>query len=370
MPSTPSPVGDRPGGPGMKAEIEAFDPAAAPDGEVTAAARLRRKRWIEFRPGDPVYSVEEVEAALRAPVGEGRDRGMISAASRHGHVGFATWWWESDNPNIAWLDAYVSPVWRRKGVGKRLVATSLEDVKRRHEIDTVGFALAGHVAVGRELQEVVENEWGLPVRNVERISRLDLGQLDRDAVRAQLAQRMAQTEDAYALHFFQMDELPGSETGFDLPDYLDMVEEIENLMPLEDLELEPERYTEQRFRDQVAHQRAQGRVIWNYVALERETGKAVGITNVSFKPEDPRLVNQWDTGVRKSHWGRGLGWALKLAMIDRLLREVPRAMFIDTGNAKSNEPMLAINDKLGFAELFRWHAYQVPEQEFRRLAGL
>ena len=57
---------------------------------------------------------------------------------------------------------------------------------------------------------------------------------------------------------------------------------------------------------------------------------------------------QFLTGVQENFRGRGLGKWLKAAMLLKLRDEYPDVEVLTTSNATSNEPMLAINQKMGF----------------------
>jgi hypothetical protein len=105
------------------------------------------------------------------------------------------------------------------------------------------------------------------------------------------------------------------------------------------------------------------------VALDVASGACVGYTTVCFRQDDPALIDQWGTGVVKRAQGHGLGKLLKLEMLDKLLREVPAACYIETSNAGSNAAMIGINTDLGFREFSRSHCYQLPVARLRELLG-
>ena len=60
------------------------------------------------------------------------------------------------------------------------------------------------------------------------------------------------------------------------------------------------------------------------------------------------MARQNDTGVDPAHRERGLGRWLKADMLRRVLAERPGIELVETWNAGSNAPMLAINHELGF----------------------
>ena len=89
-------------------------------------------------------------------------------------------------------------------------------------------------------------------------------------------------------------------------------------------------------------------------------------------------VQQQNTGIAPSHRGLGLAKWAKAAMLERIRHERPQVQRVLTGNAYSNEPMLAINNALGFklistrtewradvAALRRNHATAGALQQFR-----
>jgi RimJ/RimL family protein N-acetyltransferase len=147
-----------------------------------------------------------------------------------------------------------------------------------------------------------------------------------------------------------------------------MEQAIRNLMPLEDLSDGPESLTVSKWRADVERERTRGRVLWNYVVQEQDSGNCVGVTNVCFNPEDPRIVYQWDTGVLEHHQRRGIGKALKLLMLRRILRDLPQARLIETENARSNDAMVGINSDLGFREVRTARAYEMAVDQLRKLA--
>ncbi len=81
-----------------------------------------------------------------------------------------------------------------------------------------------------------------------------------------------------------------------------------------------------------------------FVALDGD--QYIGESFLHPDAEDPRLLNQQVTGVLRSHRGRGVAMALKLATIDYAQRAGYRAIrtWVETNNAS----MLAINRNLGF----------------------
>ncbi|MEO8083238.1 MAG: GNAT family N-acetyltransferase [Ardenticatenales bacterium] len=349
--------------------ITLFEGATAADTLAEPLTDLRLAMRAERVPGDPPRPRRALLASLRGPRSPGQQERWALASMGDEAVGFGLWEIEgADNPQLGWLDVFVRPEWRRHGIGARIAAALTDDVAAAGATE-IGWAVVGHIDVGRALIDRIERAWGLPCRLIERMSRLDIATLDAADIRRQCEARTAGLAGRYRPLFFADDAFPGSEDGFDVHDFFDMSTEIDNLMPLEDLAMAPEHWTQERWAANVASQRGQGMVIWNFVAQRIDDGRTVGLSNVSFDPDDPWKVNQWATGVRKSEQNQGLGKALKLWMLVKLLDEVPGARMIDTGNAASNAAMIGINNDLGFKEHFREHCYQVGLERWREIVA-
>jgi GNAT superfamily N-acetyltransferase len=287
-------------------------------------------------------------------------------------IGFGEWSVDpEDNPANLWLGAYIRPEHRRAGHGARLVGDILDAaLAAMPRVTTAGFCLQLNRPIGADLQALVEVRWGLAPRIVERKSRLNLAQVDRAWVLGELALRRRRVGDRYRLLFFTMDDFPPPETGFDVDRYLDLMTEVEALMPLEDLDELPERYDRPRFESIISRQARRGRQIWNLVALDAGGSAFAGYTAINFSPANPVLVEQWGTGVVRAEQGNGLGKLLKLEMLAKLQDELPAARVIETDNARSNAAMISINTDLGFREHYLEHCYQVPIDQLRELLRL
>lgn len=105
---------------------------------------------------------------------------------------------------------------------------------------------------------------------------------------------------------------------------------------------------------------AQGYVLVN--CLARLDGRSIGYSEILVSRHDPTIVNQEDTLVDRAHRGRGVGRALKLANLAQLMRlpEARSSRWVQTYTATSNDPMLALNQALGFREADLMTALEGP----------
>ncbi len=85
-------------------------------------------------------------------------------------------------------------------------------------------------------------------------------------------------------------------------------------------------------------------------------GEYVGESNLFASLDDAGVLYQGLTGLRREHRGRGIALALKLRTI-RYAREHGRRE-IRTWNDIRNQPMLRINEALGFAKQPTWITFE------------
>jgi len=77
-------------------------------------------------------------------------------------------------------------------------------------------------------------------------------------------------------------------------------------------------------------------------------GRCIGGTELILDPWQPAVARQQSTGIDPAHRGLGLAKWVKASMLERVRAGQPSVERVRTANAFSNEPMLAINDALGF----------------------
>ncbi|MDO5068150.1 MAG: GNAT family N-acetyltransferase [Propionibacteriaceae bacterium] len=100
------------------------------------------------------------------------------------------------------------------------------------------------------------------------------------------------------------------------------------------------------------------------VAIEQTSGRAVAINELLSSralPENP--VYQWDTLVLPEHRGRRLGMLVKAANLQAVRDAVPEAWLVTTFNAAENQPMLAVNEALGFRTHHLEGAFSVSREK-------
>lgn len=102
---------------------------------------------------------------------------------------------------------------------------------------------------------------------------------------------------------------------------------------------------------------------YSIAALHDATGEMAALTQVEVDPEHADWGYQGLTAVTRPHRGHRLGLLTKAAMLDWLATAEPQIERVVTGNAASNEHMIAVNETLGF-ELYGpgWQFCELPAE--------
>ncbi|HZN13433.1 MAG TPA: GNAT family N-acetyltransferase [Acidimicrobiales bacterium] len=338
--------------------IEPFDAATASDDELRDYYVLDVALEHEVEPDDPTPPFERAALDYREPPSWTSHRRWVARDERGGIVGRARLdlkYLES-NRHIAEFDIGVHTEHRRHGIATQLLRPLVEAaaadgrsiLESWTSVDTPGDAFAASL--------------GQDTRYVERRSRLEIGGLDRTMLEDWTVRAKERAAD-YSLIGFDVvcpDDL--------LDRYLAAID-VMNTAPREDLEMEDDHETPERLREREARAIKRGDVGWSLLARHDPTGHIAGFTEIEWVSYATDLAWQGGTAVDPGHRDKGLGRWLKAAMLLRLLDERPNIRRIDTWNAGTNEPMLAINIALGFAPVKYYNARQFPTAELAARLG-
>lgn len=240
---------------------------------------------------------------------------------------------------------FVRPESRGKSYAKQLCEIIFETLEQngRKRLDT-------SVTVAAESESFAER-FGLKKVLVDRRSRLQISDVDTDLMDSWIA-RASERASAYELLYLESpypDEL--------VQKYCDLAF-IMNTAPRDDYEMEDWVLTPEMWRDAEAKNEARGADLHTYIAVHKPTGDFAGYTTIQTDRLQPDQAWQWDTGVHPDHRNQGLGRWLKGALIKKTMAEHPTMARIDTWNAGSNEPMLAINVEMGFKGILESGTWQ------------
>jgi RimJ/RimL family protein N-acetyltransferase len=87
---------------------------------------------------------------------------------------------------------------------------------------------------------------------------------------------------------------------------------------------------------------------------------------VIIDPEVPDWGFQQLTAVIRTHRGHRLGLLTKTAMLELLAAREPQVERIATGNAATNQHMIAVNEQLGYRVVEPgWRAYEMNVADMR-----
>jgi mycothiol synthase len=311
----------------------------------------RRLRHRESRPDDPLRpdDIEELRMKRDSPFDIDyrfevtRDGVLLSWFSagtpRPGAPAYES------NKHLLWADLYVRPEHRRQRIGASWVPLMLE-IMERHGCTVAGIGAdedSGHSFL----------KWlGAEARLTSAENRLKLADADWKLVQRWIDEgqrRSPRTKlEIYEGH------LPDQMLDEFAPQLTDLLRTI----PFEDLDIGEILVTPDHIRDWYARMDLGGEL--QYTVLTREPDGAISsMTDTTWAPYRPTMIEQRFTGVRPDARGRGLGKWIKAAMLARLRQNHPDIEWVVTENAGSNAPMLAINKKLGFKQYRSETEYQI-----------
>lgn len=189
---------------------------------------------------------------------------------------------------------------------------------------------------GRELNRVLGGTEALEMRNY----RLNMEDVDWKMVK-QWEDEGAKKSPDTSVEFYTSipDEL--------LERYTKKYTEVYNQAPFDDLDIGDQIYTPEIFRhyEEVMKKASQ---IWLTVMMREKNGDISGLSDVFYMPSKAPILQQALTGVDQNYRGQGKGKWVKAAMLLKIREKFPDIKTISTGNATSNAPMIAINERLGF----------------------
>lgn len=270
---------------------------------------------------------ERLEGLCAYP--DGQSRQLVGAA----FLAFSL----ADNLDKAYLQVWVEPAMRRRGIGSALVGAAVEQVRAAGRTTITGESSYTF----EERDDAPTLRWAL--RNGFRVANVEVARdlalpVSADLLEALLAESAAH-HAGYAVETY--DVLPEPY----VPSYCTLVNQLVLDAPMGELGFEEEQLTPEVFAQKRTRDRSSGRRHCFAVAVREDT--VVGLTDLMLPPESTR-AHQWQTLVHRDHRGHRLGQALKAANLLALQRRHPEVTEVHTQNAEVNEQMVAINDRIGF----------------------
>jgi GNAT superfamily N-acetyltransferase len=254
-----------------------------------------------------------------------------------------------DNTGVAFLELHVLPDERRRGVGTALLEQALPELRAagRTVVTTEVPAPAGQAgSAGVRFAE--RHGFTVALANDHRV--VDL--VATHGRWAALARECAPAHPGYRLVTWP-DVVPEEH----LAGYCLLQHAFNTEAPAGELEVEAERWDEERVRAREARFRSAGRHEVVTIAVAPD-GSAAGLTEVLVTEHAPGHGMQGGTLVLPGHRGHRLGLALKVANQRAVVQRFPDCGSLHTWNAGVNAQMNAVNDRLGFTTVEQMYEMQ------------
>lgn len=341
----------------MEIEIKPIDFLNATRNEWELYHSFRRKQHEEENPGDPVLEDDKEEVWMDS-VYENFDvftyyvtprdypNEMIALLrARYVSEGAPSY---AGNEHIMRTLLYVLKDYRRQGIGRELlkIVTKLAQEHGKSLIMTGTSQEDGRKAL---------KKLGAKEALATKDNRTNLDTIDWAMVKEWNEEGPQRSPDSKIEFYTKIpDEI--------LEDYCKVYTEIMNQAPIDELDRGDIIITPEQWRKD--EQRAEETGIKWITAMTREKdGTISGMTDVYYEPEHAHLLYQALTGVQEDYRGSGKGKWLKAAMLLKIQEEFPDITTITTGNATSNAPMIAINERLGFKPHKELYSCQVDTEK-------
>ena len=246
-----------------------------------------------------------------------------------------------DNAHLAFCRLGVAADHRRRGLGTKLLAAYL-DFAAVHDRTSLMLGADAYT----DAADAFAGSLGASVGLRAHVNQLALTDVPVGLVEDWIAAAVATggASDSYDLEWVPSGDYPEES----LADMIAMWDVLRNDAPMDDIPVEPRSTTVEQLRADNERTRGFGRERWTLIARHRASGTPVGYTEMFLPLDDPVRVYQGATAVHKDHRGHAIGRWLKATTLQRVRAERPSTKYIRTFNADSNDPMLAINNAMGF----------------------
>lgn len=342
----------------MDVRVEQVDPASAPEADLRAMHALEALAVEERFPDDPPYPFEEYVGDLRYEPEYVRNLyWAVWSPDRKTALGLSNLRLKDkdENRNKARCYVTVHPSVRRQGVASSLLRPVVEAA-----IADARSILEAWVPLGKGSEAFAE-AIGFEMRQLERMSRCYVNEVDR-LMLEEWVRRAKERASDYVLRVWEgpcpeefLTEFAAAQAVMNTAPQGDRTHEWEETSP-EELRASEKSLFDAGFNVTKA-------------AAFAPDGRVAGYTEVYYGDFRPQMAWQGDTGVWPEHRNRGIGRWLKAAMLLHLYEARPLIEFIETGNAASNDAMLAINHAMGFRLAEEIGSYEVQAERLRaRLA--
>lgn len=345
----------------LQHSIRAVDLKGASLADYQAFNTFSNRMRAERLPGDPPRPLEEtIQQAQNIPpivdlyvwvVDHPQGQGIIASAD-------AQIFRMEQNQHLAQFSLEVLPEFRGQGIATEL----LRKVVAVAEAETRRLMITGtndRVPAGEAFMRLLGAEKALESHT----NQLDLAELNPSLIATWIAQAQ-QKAAAFELVLW---EGPYPEEHLEA---FSQLFAVMNTAPRDSLQVEDFDFSPQMLRQMERMMLATGNQRWTLVARQQSTGRLVGYSEITWNPGRPQIIHQQGTGVLPEFRNLGLGRWLKAAMLARVLRELPEARFVRTGNADSNAPMLKINHALGFKPYIAEAQWQIETARVREYLQL
>ena len=323
--------------------IHTIDIPTASKEEWSNIHTYRRKRMSEVLPNDPIEDDFSYQEWIKASLDEVEGK-FCTVSPKDDPSQFIAclqmFFYKETSPSypgnehIIQLRAItVLKEHRRKGIGKALLRLVHNYAVEKGKSVILGGTMEED---GRELNRILGGTEALEMRNY----RLDMDDVDWGMVK-QWEKEGAERSPDTSLKFYTSipDDL--------LEGYTKKYTEVYNQAPFDDLDIGDQVYTPELFKKYEEVFEKAGET-WLSAILQEKNGDFSGLSDVFYIPSKSPMLTQGLTGVDQKYRGQGKGKWVKSAMLLRIREEFPDINLISTGNATSNAPMIAINERLGF----------------------